>query len=154
MRLLCLLAVSTALATPALAQVYQWRDTDGRVHYSDVPPPTGEVKAVAPASRGGNAPATDATAEPPKAKTMAEKELEFRQRRAAAAEAQAKAEEEKSRAAERAAACEQARGQLVALRSGQRLARFNSKGEREIMDDASRAAETEQAEKYVEKHCR
>lgn len=152
MRHLSLLALALILAAPAAAQIYQWRDADGRVHYSDVPPPQGEAKTM----RSAPAPAAAATTatEAAKPKTLAEKELEFRERRAAAAEAQAKAEQEKARATERQRACEQARNQLTALRSGQRMARFNSKGEREILDDAGRAAEIDQTQKYVEATCR
>lgn len=41
--LFCLLL---ALATPALAEVYKWTDEQGKVHYSNVPPPTVETEPV------------------------------------------------------------------------------------------------------------
>lgn len=154
MRRTCLLVLAAILAAPAAAQIYQWRDADGRVHYSDVPPAQGDAKTVRPAARPGAGPAADTAPEGPKPKTLAEKELEFRQRRAAAAEAETKAAQEQAQAAERQRACEQARSQLAALRSGQRLVRFNSKGEREFVDEASRAAEVEQTQKYIDSTCR
>lgn len=39
MRRLSLLVLSLTLALPAAAQVYQWRDAQGRINYSDSPPP-------------------------------------------------------------------------------------------------------------------
>lgn len=163
MRHLSLLAFALILAAPASAQIYQWRDAEGRVHYSDMPPAQGEAKRLrsappstaSPAPQAAAAPASaDTAAAAEKPKTLAEKEQAFRERRAAAAEAQAKAEQESARNAERQRACEQARNQLAALRSGQRVVRFNSKGEREYLDDAARAAEVEQTQKYVDATCR
>ncbi|WP_018990176.1 DUF4124 domain-containing protein [Aromatoleum toluclasticum] len=180
MRRLSLLVLSLTLALPAAAQVYQWRDAQGRINYSDTPPPTGAVKAVKPASRAkvpmrdevapdqsGDAaeqkPATDgaaagkpagAKADPSKPKTMAEKETEFRQRKVATAEAEAKAEKERQRAAEVARSCEQARSQIAGLKNSRRITRFNSEGQRELMDDAARTAEIENSQRYIDQNCR
>ncbi|THF66436.1 DUF4124 domain-containing protein [Pseudothauera nasutitermitis] len=170
--------LALVFATAAQAQIYTWKDRDGRVHYSDTPPPAGEVKTMGPARRTAPPPAAEAegsaagnggaegeggeapvVATPPPANaqddepTLAERELEFRQRRAAEEEARAKAEEESRRQAERSRACEQARNQLAALQSGQRVARFNAKGEREFMDDATRAAEIQRAQEFVSAQC-
>ena len=156
MRRVSLLVLALLTAAPAAAQVYQWRDADGRVHYSDVPPPQGEAITVRPA-RKATAPAEAAgtpAAGAAKPKTLADKELEFRQRRAAAAEAEAKAEQERTLAAERQRACEQARNQLAGLRSGQRMVRYTSTGGREHIDDAGRAAEIERTQKYADSVCK
>lgn len=51
MRRLSLLVLSMTLALPAAAQVYQWRDAQGRINYSDTPPPTGAGKTVKPAPK-------------------------------------------------------------------------------------------------------
>jgi len=163
MRHASLLVLALIVAVPAAAQVYQWRDAEGRLHYSDVPPPQGEAitvrparKATAPAEPAGTPAAEGAkpAAEAAKPKTLADKELEFRQRRAAAAEAQAKAEQERALAAERQRACEQARNQLAALKTGQRMVRYTSTGEREFIDGAGRAAEIEQTQKYADSVCK
>jgi hypothetical protein len=45
MKKIILLVLLTVVAMPALAgKVYQWRDADGRVFYSDQPPPVSGVK--------------------------------------------------------------------------------------------------------------
>lgn len=163
-----LLALVTAL--PAAAQIYSWRDKDGKMHYSDTPPPSGAVKTLStpaprpapalPEAEGGSEDAPAAGAPAPtapaaaKPKTLAERELEFRQRRAAEAEAQAKADKERAENTERQAACEQARNQLTALTSGQRMARFNSAGEKEMFDDAARQREIERTRQHIDANCR
>jgi hypothetical protein len=158
-------------ALPAVAQIYSWKDKDGRVHYGDTPPPTGEVNLIkgtpaakpvaapvatpSPEAAGApgatEAPATQEAARPP---TLAEREQAFRERRAAEAEAQAKAEQEAARDAERQRFCEQAPNQLAALQSGQRVSRFNAAGEREFMDDAERSAEIARLQQQLAEHCR
>lgn len=100
------------------------------------------------------APARPVAAEASKPKTLAEKELEFRQRRAAEAEAQAKAEKEKADAAQRERACENARSNLAALNSGQRIGRYGSDGQRVILDDAARAEEEARVRKQVDDFCK
>ncbi len=162
---LAVLLASLLAAPLAHAEIYTWKDKDGRVHYSDKPPSTGEVKTIGPARRPqavveeapaegeAPAPAANPPAAAPAEPTLAERELEFRQRRAAEAEAQAKAEEESRRQAERQRACEQARGQLAALQSGQRIARFNLQGEREFISDAERAAETQRVQSFIDSEC-
>ncbi|WP_407277696.1 DUF4124 domain-containing protein [Aromatoleum evansii] len=182
MRRLSLLALSLTLALPATAQVYQWRDAQGRINYSDTPPPTGAAKTVKPSSRPKAAaadesvpdesgegvsqnPAADGAAgeagkqakekaDPSKPKTMAEKEAEFRQRKVAAAEAEAKAEKDRQRAAEVARYCDQARSQIAGLKNSRRVSRFNSEGQRELMDDTARTAEIERSQRYIDENCK
>lgn len=182
MRRLSLLVLSLTLALPAAAQVYQWRDAQGRINYSDTPPPSGAAKTVKPANRpkapaaeeaaadesGEAAPQSQAAdgaageagkqakekADPSKPKTMAEKEAEFRQRKVAAAEAEAKAEKDRQRTAEVARHCDQARSQIAGLKNSRRISRFNSEGQRELMDDAARTAEIERSQRYIDENCK
>lgn len=148
-----------ALAHPAVAQIYSWKDKDGRVHYSDTPPASGDVKLIGPARRApppaaeGEDSAAPAAPEATPQQTLAERELEFRQRRAAAAEAAAKAAEERERAEHRQRVCSESRGQLAALQGGQRMARFNEAGEREFLDDAARSAEIERLQQFLSREC-
>jgi hypothetical protein len=158
--------VALLCALPAAAQIYSWKDKDGKVHYSDTPPPSGEVNVIrgapgarpappaAPESTGAPG-ATDPAKEqdPSRPPTLAEREQAFRERRAAEAEAQAKAEDEAGREAERQRFCEQAKNQLGALESGQRVTRFNAAGEREFLDDAARSAEIARLQQQVSEHC-
>lgn len=184
MRRINLLVISLFLAAPAFAEIYQWRDAQGQVHYSDTPPagtnarPLRETQKSANARQSGDADAgnpteaADKTGQPAKdgagaspegakpsadskkPKTFAEKEVEFRQRRAEAAEASAKAETERQQAAARQRDCERARNQLAALESGQRMARFNGAGEREVLDDAARADEVARARSSIASTCK
>ena len=51
-RVLCLAAALALIAAPALADVYKWMDAQGRVHYTDRPPPT-DGKLVSVETGGG-----------------------------------------------------------------------------------------------------
>jgi hypothetical protein len=162
-----LLALVTAL--PAQAQ-WKWRDKDGRITVSDRPPPrevadkdilsrpASAPRPVAPPAAAADAPATPSAAPaapaasaPP---TALEREVQAR-RRAAEEEKAAKAKAEEDRnAARRADNCRQARNQLLALESGQRIARTNEKGEREVLDDAGRAQELRRTREVISSECR
>lgn len=150
-----------AAAGPAEAQ-WKWRDANGRITASDLPPPRdipekdilqrpAAPRAVAPA------PAASAPASPVPAvvaKPPVDKQLEAK-RRAAEEEQQAKARAEEARLAEqRAENCRRARAAAASLESGQRVARTNEKGEREILDDAGRAEELRRAREVIASECR
>jgi hypothetical protein len=152
------LLLTLLVALPAAAQIYSWKDKDGRTHYSDVPPPSGPVKTL----RGTPPPSAvqveaeitdDAGTEQPEAEQPPDPETAFRQRRAAEAEAAAKAAQDEADEAERQRFCADARAQLAALESGQRMARMNAAGEREFLDDAARAAESSRLQQQIEKNC-
>ena len=146
----------------AFAQLYRWVDGDGRVHYSSTPPPAG-VKSrtlaapasapVSPATNGEGAPdaaAKDAAKGP---LTPAEQEQAFRKRQLEAQKAAEKAEAERKESAAQADNCNRAREYLRTLESGQRVSRTNAQGEREYIDDAARARETESARQAVTDWC-
>ncbi len=158
------LVLALFLALPAMAQIYSWKDRDGRVHYTDTPPPTGEFTVIQrprglqpsppPAEDSGDAAAAaEGEPDPNRPRTLSEREREFRERRAAQAEAQAKTQEDAAREAERQRFCEQARNQLAALESGQRISRFNAQGEREFLDDDARSAEAARLQGQIAQHC-
>jgi hypothetical protein len=156
------MAVLTLLAAlPAEAQ-WKWRDKDGRITVSDLPPPR-EVPdkdiltrpAPAQRARPSAAPATAPAAAPAASAPPTALEREVQARKRAAEEekaAKAKADEERN-AARRAENCRQARNQLTALESGQRIARTNDKGEREVLDDQGRAQETRRAREVIASEC-
>jgi hypothetical protein len=167
--LLPLLLVALAAAPDASAQ-YQWRDANGRMVYSDMPPPASvppsavqraparQTPAAAPGGSGAtaSAPATHAasTAAATPAPTLADREMEFRKRRLEREEAERKAADAQAQAQRLAAACEDSRAQVRTLESGMRVARVNERGEREIVDDATRASQLEAARRSVREHCR
>ncbi len=145
---------------PSQAQ-WVWRDKEGRVTASDLPPPRDVVEKdilQRPDTSARKAPPPAAAASTPVpapvAKPAADPQLEAR-RRAADQEQQAKARADEERnAQQRADNCRRARGHLVALESGQRIARTNEKGEREILDDKGRAEEMRRAQEVIASDCR
>jgi hypothetical protein len=165
---LTLFAALCLAVAPAQAQ-WKWRDKDGRITVSDRPPPrdvperdilakpTVDNRRVAAAQAGasaasgveGVAPAA-ATAAP----TAMEREVQSRKKAAEQEQtAKAKAEEEKL-AVQRADNCRAARSHLAALEGGQRIARTNDKGEREVLDDKGRADEMRRAREVMTSDCR
>ena len=82
-----------------------------------------------------------------------DEQLEARKRQAEAAE-EAKRKAEDLRIAQlRADNCERAKRAKATLDSGVRIATTNAKGEREIMDDNARNAETKRLNEIAQKDC-
>ena len=154
-----LLASALLLALlPAQAQ-WKWRDKGGQITASDLPPPRDVpekdiLQRPDLTLRRPPAPAASAASGLLPGKPAVDKELDAR-RRAGEQEQQAKvrADEEKL-AGQRAENCRRARGHLSALETGQRIARVNDKGEREVLDDRGRAEETRQAREVIASDCK
>jgi hypothetical protein len=154
------------LAQPAAAQ-WKWKDKSGRVQYSDIPPPPtvsdadilqrpngAAARKAAPAFASTSAASGAAAPAAPAAASGVDAELEAKRRKAGEEEtAKRKAEEEKQKTA-RAENCQRAKAQLRSLEDGMRLARINEKGEREILDDKSRAEESKRARDVVASECK
>lgn len=156
-------ALMTAFTAPAAAQ-WKWRTPDGRVQYSDRPPPPGVAeKDILQQPRGAVrlAPAASpaSAALPPAAASAAspaasDPELEARRRKEKEQQdAQRKAEEDKL-AKQRAENCQRAQGYLRSLSDGIRIARTNAQGEREILNDDQRAEETRRTQQVIASECR
>ncbi len=153
-----------ALLCSAAQAQWTWRDKDGRVTASDLPPPR-EVQdkdilsrptARLASARPAPAPAASAAAASTVATPAAPVDRELEARKKAAEDdkaAKAKAEAEKQNV-QRADNCRRARAQVVALENGQRMARVNDKGEREVLDDKGRAEETKRARDVITSECR
>lgn len=145
---------------PAAAQ-WKWRDQNGRVQYSDLPPPSGvadkDILQRPNLPAAPRAPATAASAVPAAAPVPAKKseepELEARRKKAEQEEAAKKKAEDARIAAARAENCKRAQAHLRSLDSGMRVARVNENGEREILDDAQRAAEAKRAREVAASQC-
>ena len=159
LRLLIGLLALACLAPPAFAQ-WKWRDASGRITVSDLPPPRGVAdrdilqRPTQPVPRAAEAPASAAALVVPAAKPSVDPELQARKKAADQAQA-AKDKAEAQREAElRQENCRYARGHLATLDSGQRMARVNEKGEREILDEKQRAAEAERARSVIASDCR
>lgn len=157
--LLCSLLMLGLVALPASAQ-WKWRDKSGRITVSDIPPPRdiapGDIlqrldpaaaqRTAAPAA----APASVAAATKP----PVDPELQARKKATEQEQAAKAAEDEERQRALRDENCRNARAHLNAMESGQRMARVNDKGEREILDDKQRAAESMRARQVIQSDCR
>jgi hypothetical protein len=123
--------------------MYKWVDADGKVKYSDTPPPS-NVKteklripahaASAPApteTKGGTAKDT------PKGgpKTAAEQEQAFRKRQAEATKEQQEQTQKETEARDRAENCNRAKAAVANLELGGRQTRIDEKGERAFLTD-------------------
>lgn len=154
---LTLALVGAALAGPVAAQ-WKWRTANGQIQYSDLPPPPGVAEkdilqrptAATLRAPAAAAPAASAPALNPK---NVDPELEAKRKKAEQDDAaKAKAEEQRVAAA-KADNCKRARDQIRTLESGQRMARINDKGEREVLDDKMRADEMKRAREMASADC-
>ena len=159
-RLSVAILLALCVSLPASAQLYKWVDADGRVQYSDKPPP-GNIKAEklsAPARAAAPA-ASDAKGAAPKdaakagPKSTAEQEQAFRKRQLDAAKAQEEEGQKQAQARERTENCRRAQAALSNLQIGGRLARVDEKGERVYMDDQQIAQETAKAQREAAAAC-
>ena len=145
------------LAIPAVGDMYKWTDAEGKVHYSDQPPPPNvkqqpsKVKPRIPAATAAPEAAGAPAAAP---KTTAEQDAEFNRRRMEAAEREAAEKKAASEAAEKKKNCEQAKAQVAGMRSGTRISRYDDKGERTYLSDAEIAQEIARAQKAADSWCR
>lgn len=175
-----LAALAVALPVVASAQ-WQWIDKDGRKVFSDRPPsadvpaknilkqPGARTPSVVPGDVLGAGPATGdgpkgapvgAQAGAPKLNpalpkpTGKDRDLEEKLKQAQAAEEQKKQAEAARIAKTRAENCERSKRAKATFDSGVRIASTNAKGEREIMDDASRAVELKRLEGVIASECK
>lgn len=154
MRQLLTIVSMLALATVAQAGVTRWVDADGKVHYSDQPPPsTAKSQKILDLK---NNPASPQAAPDSKVgeKSLAEKDLESRKRKVQAEETAAKQAKDQEEAKNKKANCEQARNQLQALQEGQRMSKFDEKGERVFLEDNERAKAIAEAKKSADSWCK
>jgi len=163
-----LILVLGSVSTLAMAQ-WQWLDKDGRMVFSDRAPPTNipdnaivkrpGATQLAPVVRPDEAASSGGAALPVAASSAAksagiDKELLEKKNKAdAEVAAKLKAEEQRVMAA-KAENCQRAKSSKAGLESGVRLSRVNAQGEREILDDAARAAELKRAQAVIDSDCK
>ena len=160
-RWLFVLASACALATvlPAQAQ-WMWRDAQGRMQATQLPPPPGTPDTAIVKRPPGNGPQRGvapapvaASAAPAPAASATDPALEAKRKQAEQDEATKRKADDTRIAQARAENCERARAHMRSLDSGQRIARTNAQGEREIIDDRTRAQETEQTRRAIASDC-
>ena len=157
-----------ATSAVALAQ-WQWVDKDGRKVFSDrAPPPEILDKDIQkrPAGRLPSGPATSAAVETPEGSAgtqptaantpkvpTVDKELEAKKKVAADAEAAKRNAETERIAKLKIENCARAKQAKATLDSGTRIGRVNAAGEREVMDEAARAAEAKRIQTIMASEC-
>lgn len=142
------------LPAPAVAQ-YQWRDAEGRMVFSDQPPPTSVppsriLRADPMPPPPAPAPATSRRP----AESAADRQIEARRKAVEAADAAKKREAEAEQAARLAKACSAAMADQRVLDSGMRIARLNADGEREFLSDEDRAQRAAATQRALKDFCK
>ena len=118
MKRLSAVIILLCAAIPASAQMYKWVDSNGKVHYSDSPPPRGTA-AETMRTPARTATTTDGKSDAPKdsaktgPKTAAEQELDFRKRRQDAAKTQADTDKKAAEARNKEENCKRAKAMGV-----------------------------------------
>jgi hypothetical protein len=153
--------LTLSLALPASAQMYKWVDSNGKVQYSDKPPPSNikaeRLRDLAPAasapaaSEGKDGAKKDAAKSGPK--TVAEQEQAFRKRQLDASKAREEDGQKQAESRERAENCKRAKAVAANLQIGGRQSRIDDKGERVILDDQQVAQEMTKAQQEVAAAC-
>jgi hypothetical protein len=144
-----------ALSLTASADIYQWKDAEGRTQYSDQPPsdrPARLIKSgvsmqtVAEKSDSG----AEDKAEKKGPKSLTEKDQESRKRKI---DAEKTEKESAAKAAEKKANCTQSRDQMKTLEEGGRIYKRDEKGEKNYLDDKALVKEMSDAKANVSKYC-
>ena len=144
---LSLLAAALCLALPASAQIYQWKDQNGKTVISDKPP-VGQVPLQKQIDSGTAAKTGS------KQPSLADREMQFRKRQKEAQENSEKSRKEETASAERNENCQNARRQLQVLESGERVVSRDDKGERYYLDDTQREQEAAKVRHVLETQCK
>ncbi len=159
---LAVLAALLVIAPAAHAIQWKWLDAQGKVQYSDRPPPS-DVPEKSILKRPANnaalskplpaAVAPTSSPSKPLAPTV-DAELEKKKRQADEADASKRKADEEKLAQTRADNCQRARKYEKALDQGYRFTRPNDKGEREVLDEKGIAEEKARAKSVIASDCR
>lgn len=149
------------LALPASAQMYKWVDSNGKVQYSDKPPPSNikaeKLRTTAPPpsapAAGEDKAGAKKDAAKAKPRTAAEEEQAFRKRQLDAAKAQEEQGQKQAEARDRSENCKRAKAALASLQMGGRQVRIDEKGERVYLADEEIARETAKAQQDAALAC-
>jgi Domain of unknown function (DUF4124) len=144
-----------AFPMAASADIYQWKDAEGRTQYSDQPPsdrPARLIKSGAAAEKVAEKTdsGSEEKAEKKGPKSLQERDQESRKRKIEAEKAEKQAAE---KANEKKLACADARNTMKSLEEGGRLYRHDEKGEKNYIDDKALVKEMSDAKANVSKNC-
>lgn len=144
MKRILVLACALAASTAAFGQLYKWVDKDGKVTYSDQPPPAQQSKQLN-LNTGVASPPTRSAIE--RDKEIEKGRVEAREKAKVASEKERKSEIDQQN-------CKSARAYLKTVESGVRVSTMDDKGEQVILDDDQIAAERVKAQKAVDEACK
>ena len=140
----CGLALFLAAAAANAATVYKWQDADGKLHFSDKPPPDGTAETT----QIGTA------RDPYTQKRLEQMQAEAEASRVRREEAKSAPETQAREAEVLAAHCRDSRAKLDNLENSRRPQFVNAHGEREFIDEDKRAEWIKAAQDEIDKHCR
>lgn len=148
------IALAILLAAGVVAaQVYKWVDKDGKVQFTDTPPPPTATKedakklVIKPAAGAGSG-ASDTP------KSLAERNKDSDKRRADAGAKAKKDDEQRAADGKNEARCQEANSYLRDLESGRPLSHADANGDRTFMSDEERAANIAKAREVAGKACK
>lgn len=132
-----------SISVSAHAALNKWVDSNGKVHYSDgPPPPEAQSKILTPPK----SPVVEQ-------KSYVEREAEWKKSEKAKQEAEQKAEQDKQNAETRKRNCAGAQANLKTFQNNMPLTTYNDKGESITMDDSTRQRNIEEAQKQISEYC-
>ena len=135
-----------AVVTPAIAAMYKWVDANGRVVYSDQPPPANvKSEVVQPPPPPSN---------PNAAQELEERDLSIKQRDKKRAEEAKVADKTREATQRKREICVTALGQIKALQQkDENIYRYNDKGEKVYYNDEMRREEYERQQQIARENC-
>lgn len=150
-KIACVLSVCLACASlQSQAQVYKWIDKDGKVQYSDSPPPAGAGASV-PQKLDTSASGSSGVGGSAKDRSWQDKARDYDRRRIEAEEKQAGAIELSRKNQQR---CNNARRDLKTLQESRRVYTTDNQGERHFLDDDQRQGEIARVQGVVSEVCK
>ena len=147
MKRLIALAAACALVPMASAQLYKYVDKDGKTVYSDQPPPNIDSKQL-----NVNSGTTKDSAAGPK--TALERDKDLQKGRDEEKEKAKKADDASKVAAQKDAACQQAKSNYQIYADGGRITKYDEKGERVYLGDEEILAEQERTKHAMDEACK
>ncbi len=136
-------ALAVLCSSAAAAGVYKWTDADGKVHFTDKPPPDVKAETIK----------TKTAADPHTANRLESFTKQVDENAKSRAEAKAAAAEAKVEAEKMAAHCKTVRDELGGLLVSTRKQFINDQGELEFVDEALRQKWIKDAQDEIAKNC-
>lgn len=154
-----LLILMTLFSASAFAQLHKWVDADGKVIYSDQPPPA-NVEATVLRSKSGTPDASEAAGdavsgdEAVAPKTIAEREAELKKALQEKKEAADRAAQERAEVEAGQADCIALRKNLGMLQEGMRMMEIDENGERYYLSEGQRQQRIARTQQDISTHCK